>query len=145
MSWPEPQPGLVIRYSYLWHREAQQGHEEGRKDRPCAVVVAMSNKDGRTRVYALPITHSAPTQGQQAIEIPPRVKNRLGLDGERSWIVFDEANVFAWTGPDLRFVPGKGAESAAYGFLPPGLFRIVRDRFLDCARKQKSALVVRTE
>ena len=113
MSWPEPQPGLVIRYSYLWHREAQQGHEEGRKDRPCAVVVAMSNKDGSTRVYALPITHSAPTQGQQAIEIPPRVKNRLGLDGERSWIVFDEANVFAWPGPDLRFVPGKGAESAA--------------------------------
>jgi hypothetical protein len=45
----------------------------------------------------------------------------------------------------LRFLPGNGAESAAYGFLPPGFFRLVRDRFLACAREQKSALVARTE
>jgi hypothetical protein len=84
VSWPEPQPGLVIHYSYLWHREAQQGREEGQKDRPCAVVVALSDKDGSTRVYALAITHSAPTEGQGAIEIPLPVKIRLGLDAERS-------------------------------------------------------------
>ena len=58
------------------------------------------------------------------IEIPAVVKARLGLDGERSWIVVDEANVFAWPGPDLRMLPGQGAESSAYGFLPPGFFRI---------------------
>jgi len=123
----------------------QQGQEEGQKDRPCAVVVALADKDGGTGVYALAITHSAPTEGQGAIEIPQPVKARLGLDGERSWIVVDEANVFSWPGPYLRFVPGKGAESAAYGFLPPGFFRLLRDHFLESARAQKSALVARTE
>jgi hypothetical protein len=31
---PKPEPGLVIRYSYLWHDEHRQGREEGVKDRP---------------------------------------------------------------------------------------------------------------
>jgi len=145
VNWPHPQPGLVIRYSYLWHREAQLGQEEGTKDRPCAVVLAMSDKAGSLRVYALPITHSAPGPEQGAIEIPQPVKSRLGLDSERSWIVFDEANIFNWPGPDLRFLPGKDAGSTAYGFLPPVFFRIVRARFLECARLQKSAMILRTE
>lgn len=145
MSWPAPRPGLVIRHSYLWSSEAQTGQEEGRKDRPCAVVVAFRDDGGRTRVYALPITRPPPAAGEDAIEVPAVVKSRLGLDGERSWIVVTEANVFAWPGPDLRFVPGKGPESSAYGFLPPGLFRVVRDRFLATDRKNKASLVARTE
>ena len=144
MTWPTPQPGLVIRYSYLWQREAQAGQEEGVKDRPCAVVLASTDEDGRSRVYVLPITHSAPADADTAIEVPTIVKNRLGLDSERSWIVVSEANVFAWPGPDLRFVPGKGAESVAYGFLPPGFFQAVRDRFLALDR-QRRAMVKRTE
>jgi hypothetical protein len=145
VTWPIPQPGLVIRYSYLWDREAQAGREEGVKDRPCAVVVALQDDEGRTRVYALPITHSAPSSDEEAIEIPAAVKARLGLDSARSWISLTEANVFAWPGPDLRFLPGKGPESAAYGFLPPGFFRVVRERFLAVDRKKKAALVSRTE
>lgn len=145
MSWPIPQPGLVIRYSYLWHREAQQGREEGVKDRPCAVVLAIQDEENRTRVYALPITHSPPAAGEDAIEIPQPVKARLGLDSERSWVVVTEANIFAWPGPDLRLVQGKGPESAAYGFLPPGFFRVVRDRFLATRRDRRAALVPRTE
>jgi hypothetical protein len=145
MSWPRPQPGLVIRYSYLWHSEAVTGQEEGLKDRPCAVVVAVQDSANRTRVYALPITHSPSAAGEAAIEIPAAIKARLGLDGERSWVVVDEANVFAWPGPDLRFLPGKGLESSVYGFLPPGFFRVVRDRFLAADRGKKAALVTRTE
>jgi hypothetical protein len=145
VSWPRPQPGLVIRYSYLWHREALAGREEGVKDRPCAVVVALQGDNGRIRVYALPITHSAPGPGESAIEIPAVVTARLGLDGDRSWVVTDEANLFHWPGPDLRFLPGKGPESAVYGFLPPRFFRIVRDRFLAADRAKKAALVARTD
>ena len=40
MTLPVPLPGLVIRYSFLWSREARAGATEGRKDRPCAIVVA---------------------------------------------------------------------------------------------------------
>jgi hypothetical protein len=102
-------------------------------------------EENRTRVYALPITHSAPGAREDAVEIPAAVKARLGLDGERSWVIVGEANVFAWPGPDLRFLPRKGPESAAYGFLPPGLFRVIRDRFLAADRAQKTALVPRSE
>jgi hypothetical protein len=97
------------------------------------------------RVHALPITHSSPAAEDLAIEIPASVKARLGLDGERSWVVVSDANVFAWPGPDIRFLPGKGAESSVYGFLPPAFFRAVRDRFLAVDRERKAAAVVRTE
>lgn len=53
--------------------------------------------------------------------------------------------MFAWPGPDLRFLPGKGPETAAYGFLPPGFFRVVRERFLAADRRKKAVLVSRTE
>ena len=53
MTWPTPKPGLVIRYSYLWHREPLTGQEEGAKERPCAVVLALQDDADRTRVYAL--------------------------------------------------------------------------------------------
>lgn len=145
MSWPTPQPGLVIRYSYLWHSEALTGQEEGVKDRPCAVVLAFQDQESRMRVYALPITHSAPAAGEEAVEIPAVVKARLGLDGERSWVVVSEANVFVWPGPDLRLLPGRGPESSVYGFLPPGFFRVVRDRFLAADRENKTMMVARTE
>jgi hypothetical protein len=135
----------VIHYSYLWHREALAGQDEGVKDRPCAVVLAFQDEDGRTRVYALPIIHSPPAPGDDAIEVPAAVKARLKLDGERSWVAVGEANMFHWPGPDLRLLPGKGPESAVYGFLPPGFFRLVRDRFLAADRAKKAALVARTE
>jgi hypothetical protein len=113
VSWPDPQPGLVIRYAYLWRREAIAGQEEGAKDRPCAVVLARKDEEGEMRVYVLPVTRSPPDEDTEAVAIPAAVKQRLGLGEERSWIVVSEANVFTWPGPDLRFVRGKGPESAA--------------------------------
>ena len=38
MTWPSPQAGLVVAFSYLWHREAIVGQEEGRKGHPYTVV-----------------------------------------------------------------------------------------------------------
>jgi hypothetical protein len=93
----------------------------------------------------LPVTRSPPDEENEAVAIPVAVKRRLGLDEGPSWIVVSEVNVFTWPGPDLRFVPGKGLQSAAYGFLPPGLFNVVRDRFLERARRRKAGLVPRTE
>jgi hypothetical protein len=50
VSWPTPTPGLVIRYSYLWRNEAAAGREEGVKDRPCAIVLAVEIENGDTVV-----------------------------------------------------------------------------------------------
>jgi hypothetical protein len=132
---PPPAPGLIIRYSYLWLREHEAGRDEGEKDRPCALVLTIAQSDAQPRVTVLPITHTPPANPALAIELPPVTKRRLGLDHERSWIVLDEGNEFAWPGPDLRPVPGSDPATAAYGFMPPGLFKIVLDRFYALARK----------
>ena len=42
MPIPTPEPGLMISYAYVWDREAQSGQEEGRKDRPCVIALAVS-------------------------------------------------------------------------------------------------------
>ena len=145
MTWPAPRPGLVIRYSYLWTREARAGREEGVKDRPCAIVLAVAAEPNRMRVIVLPITHTAPQPPDAGIELPPETKARLGLDGERSWIMLDEGNDFIWPGPDLRPLAGQGPESVAYGFLPPRLFQALRERFLARVRAKQAGMVQRTE
>lgn len=144
MSLPVPQPGLVIRYAYLWDSEARQGREEGTKDRPCAVVLVTADLDGRRRVLVLPITHTPPATPADAIEIPAPTKARLGLDDARSWVVLTEANVFTWPGPDLRPLAGEPA-TVAFGFLPPGFFQAVRTRFLALRDQRRVAAVPRTE
>jgi len=142
-----PVPGLVIRYSYLWYSEHLAGREEAQKDRPCAIVAALrpAAEPAETRVLVLPVTHSPPAQASLAAEIPPRVKERLRLDTERSWVVLSEWNEFIWPGPDLRRAPGGDDSSVAYGMLPPRLFAIIRDRFLALATGRNARRVPRTE
>ncbi|MGH8219721.1 MAG: hypothetical protein ACREUT_14340 [Steroidobacteraceae bacterium] len=130
MSYPEPHPGLVIRYAYLWKREHDEGRVDGSKDRPCAIVLSILDEDEEREILVLPITHSPPEHPDDAIEIPAATKDRLGLDSERSWIVLTEANVFVWPGPDLRPVPGRDTSTIVYGPLPPRFFAHVRDKFL---------------
>lgn len=145
MSFPEPHAGLVIRYSYLWKRESDAGREEGTKDRPCAIIMTVVDEDGDKEVLVLPVTHSPPDDRAAAIEIPTATKSRLGLDGERSWIIITEANEFVWPGPDLRAVPGRDESTIAYGTLPPRFFAHVRDKFLERDHREKSRRVKRTE
>jgi hypothetical protein len=132
VSLPEPQPGLVIRYSYLWRREASKGMEDGRKDRPCVMVAAVERDvSGKITVVVLPVTHSEPTAGDIAIEIPQPVTLRLKLDEAKSWILLNEGTAFIWPGPDLRPQAGRPHETVAYGFIPPRMFGIVRARFVE--------------
>jgi hypothetical protein len=123
--------GLVIRYSYLWQQEALQGNDEGVKDRPCAIVLAHQFVENETQVLVLPVTHTPPSDPNDAIEIPAETKKRLGLDDQQSWIILTEANSFVWPGPDLRPKNrNDDATDVAYGFLPQALFNKIRDTFL---------------
>ena len=145
MALPKPVPGLVIRYSYLWRSEYRQGRYEGQKDRPCAIIAAIRvDQDGDPRILALPVSHSPPEHPDLAVEIPAKVKQRLGLDDARSWVVLSEWNEFVWPGPDLRRLPGADESSVAYGMAPPSLYAIIRDRFLALARSRAAARVRRT-
>ena len=141
MALPEPECGLVISYSYLWRQEHAAGQTEGVKARPSAIVLAVSKGDAKT-VTVAPITHTQPSDPSLAIEIPAKVKQHLGLDAERSWIVLDEFNEFAWPGFDLRPVPGKPGRYS-YGFLPPALFSRIVKRVLELRLTGKSAFLHR--
>jgi hypothetical protein len=142
---PAPELGLVISYAYLWSSEAVEGQEEGLKDRPCALVLSAQDDGGDTVVAVVPVTHRPPQHPEEAVEIPPTVKRRLGLDEARSWIVVSEINRFVWPGPDLRPVSSAEPERFAYGFLPPGLFRQVIDRFTATVAARRLRTVRRTE
>jgi hypothetical protein len=138
VNWPVPQPGLVVRYSYLWESEALEG-------RPCAIVLVARDEDGEQRIQVVPVTHSPPADPSTAVEIPAAVKARLRLDSARSWVVVTELNEFIWPGPDLRPLISGDLASAAYGFLPPALFRVIRDRYLALHAARRLKRVERTE
>ncbi len=144
MALPEPVPGLVIRYAYLWRAEYQRGQEEGLKDRPCAVILATTDEADERIVTVLPITHSPPADPALAVEIPHATKRRLGLDDERSWIVLTEANRFAWPGPDLRPARPGDPASIAHGLLPRALFKEITAKLVAAIAARRVGVVPRT-
>jgi hypothetical protein len=143
VSLPHPEPGLVIPYGYLWRYEHRAGQEEGRKTRPCVIVLSAENKtDGTTRVTVAPITHSPPETNDRALELPQRVKQALKLDDDRSWVVLDEVNQFTWPGFDIRPVPGTKTRFV-YGFIPPKLHDQIVERILARAAARGVAAIPR--
>jgi hypothetical protein len=143
-SFPTPVPGLVIRYSYLWRSEHLAGREEGRKDRPCAIVVSLIDDDAKRQVVVLPITHTPPQDAEMAIEIPYNTKRRLNLDDDQSWVIVSEANLFSWPGPDLRPAINGDLTTIVHGLLPDSLFHKIRDCFVTALRERRTRLVQRT-
>ena len=144
-AWLRPVAGQVICYFYLWNREAQQGREESMKDRPCAIVMAVEDQEGKPLVVVLPISHARPGQMTFAVELPTETKRRIGLDDERSWVVIDEYNWFRWPGPDLRPSEVGDLDTVVMGVLPPTLFKTIRTKFAELARAGLAVRVARTE
>src|SRR5689334_22050312 len=102
MTKPSPVGGLVVRYDYLWISERGQGREEGSKNRPCAVVVALPAKDeAPLRAMLCGITHSEPTAYQEGMGIPAAVRRYLGLDEDKCWTFTSEVNIVDCDDPGL--------------------------------------------
>ena len=139
MPLPAPENGLVISYSYLWRNEYNTGKVEGLKNRPCAMVLVVENTNGEQIVTVAAITHSTPYNLDTAIEIPAKVKEHLGLDGERSWIILDDFNQFQWPGYDIRPITGS-SDKYTYGFLPPALYDVIRKKIIELQNKIKPTL-----
>jgi len=141
VAFPEPKSGLVVRYDYLWTHESAAGRHQG-KDRPACLVAASDSWTKPRFVVLLPITHTWPDGNTIGIEIPAKVKQAIGLDDARSWVIVSEYNVDEWPNGGLSPVPGKSGVSE-YGFIPPGLFAQIKARFLELARQNKSDVVRR--
>ena len=141
MALPEPRPGLVIRYDYLWSREATAGRDQG-KQWPACLDAATDSAALPRFVVILPITHTPPDQDTVGVEIPPRVREALGLDDAPSWVIVSEHNVDEWPNSGLAPLPGR-AGVFSYGFIPPGLFARVKARFVELCEKGRSGGVRR--
>ncbi|WP_404356976.1 growth inhibitor PemK [Methylotuvimicrobium sp. KM1] len=137
MALPTPEAGLVISYAYLWSNEYKQGKLEGLKNRPCAIILVVQNEEGGKKVTVAPITHTPPSNPDAAIEIPIKVKNHLGLDSERSWIILNDFNEFLWPGYDLRPIAAMD-NKVDYGVLPPLFYTQIVSKILELRQKAKS-------
>ena len=143
MALPAPAPGLVISYAYLWRDQDAAGATEGRKNRPCAIVVTTVDDQGDTLVYVAPITHSQPTAGS-AVELPSGVKRRLGLDATASWIITSELNRFIWPGYDLRPISRNSPDVFSWGYLPVELLEAIKLQIVAHQRAKRLRVVDRS-
>ena len=140
-----PEPGLVIRYDFLWKDEARTGREEGAKDRPCAVVLATRPQDGRREVVVCPITHAPPRAGETAVEIPYKVARYLKLDSDRMWIKTHEVNTLQWEEGQLPYGVSRARPDAwAFGMLPKALGSRMFEQVRENSRRQALGIVTRS-
>jgi hypothetical protein len=140
LALPEPEIGLVVCYGYLWHRRKAASAAD--KSRPACVIATYREDDGPDRyVVYLPISHSAPTGDEVGYELPDNAKRRCGLDRRRQWVILSECNVDIWP-YDLQPVPRRPGVFH-YGYMPPKVFRAVRDTFVAAYRARKVGTVRR--
>jgi hypothetical protein len=133
---PEPRPGLVIRYDYLWTHEATIGRDQG-KERPSCLIAASNPLASPCFIVILPITHTPPNGDTVGVEIPAKVRQAIGLDETPSWVIVSEHNVDEWPNGGLAPVPGRPGVFS-YGFIPPGLFAQVKAKFLELSQQKRS-------
>lgn len=81
--------GDVVRFHYLWKRQADAGEESGRKARPVCVVVRTPDVPGAVFLFA--ITSQAPHEDRLFLPISQIECRRAGLDFP-CWIILDEYN-----------------------------------------------------
>jgi hypothetical protein len=119
MAPPAPALGLVVHY----------GFASADKGQPCLIAdlqaVLEQAPAGKSvvRVTYLPISPTAPREGESAIALPRRVVAHLGLTWERWWLYTSSLVEDDWPF-DLSPVPG-APDRIDYGFVPPRLFAAV--------------------
>jgi hypothetical protein len=133
---PEPKPGLVIRSDYLWTHEAAVGRDQG-KERPACLVAASDSVALPRFVVILPITHTPPGKDTVGVEIPAKVRQAIGLDDARSWVIVSEHNIDEWPNGGVASLPGRRGVFS-YGFIPPSLFAQVKAKFLELSQQKRS-------
>jgi hypothetical protein len=109
------------------------------------VVLAARKRSHGTELLVVPVTTREPRRGDEAIEMPARVRQHLGLTDERCWIIVNELNRFTWPGPDIRPVRREGDVNPRYGAIPARLFDQARAKLAEVAQAGRLKVTKRTE
>lgn len=141
MPLPDPEPGLVIRYDYLWSGEAQAGRNQS-KERPACLLIASDPSPKPAFVVLLPITHTRPRGNTVGIEISAAARKHLKLDDAPCWVIVSEYNVDEWPNGGMGQIPGRPGVFS-YGFIPPGLFAQIKAKFIELAGRRSQRSVKR--
>lgn len=89
MGYDDIQSGSLIDYQFDWHQESLRGEIEGRKSRPCAVVLRLRNS-----FVIMPVTTKRPNVNTLAISFPEIEAERLHLErGIERWVIIEEINI----------------------------------------------------
>jgi len=83
--------GDLIRYYYLWAREAAQGEEGGRKARPACIVVR--SRADPPSLFVFPLTSQRPGPDRPCLPVSEIECRRGGID-HPSYLILDEYNRF---------------------------------------------------
>src|SRR5258708_4753556 len=100
---PEPIPGLIFRYGYLWLEEYRKGRTDPSKDRPVCIIARVAQHADHSLkiaddvtvepgdVIILPITTKPPGTGQIAVELTVDEKRLCRLNPDfPSWLIVSE-------------------------------------------------------
>jgi hypothetical protein len=82
-------PGDLLRYYYLWARQADAGEESGRKARPVCIVVRTPATPAA--LFLFPLTSQKPDRSRTHVAVSEIECRRGGLDFP-SWLILDEYN-----------------------------------------------------
>ena len=135
MALPEPRPGLVVGYDFLFREQADAGMENASKPHPAAVVI-VTRREVQTRVSLVAISHAPPSPGQARnyLKLTPAECRQMGLDSGDHWINLRDINSFDWPGYDLaRTAPGGGY---VYGRMSRGTFIRLVEAMKTCAGRR---------
>lgn len=134
-----PRPGDVLPYRFLFSDQADAGREEGIKERPCVVVLAVGEGE-RPQVVVAPVTTRPPVDPDAV----PLSAEAFGGD-RPSWILPWELNVFRWTGPDVGRARRPAGAWWRIGVLEPRLQKVLAGRVRARLEARRARLLERSE
>lgn len=98
---------------------------QGEKRRPCVIILAVQDRLGDTIVTVAPVTHVKPRDPRHGVEIPRRLKDYLGLDQAKSWVIATDLNEFIWPGDYVFPIPGGRLDQYDYGTVPQSMLTMI--------------------
>ncbi|WP_299592829.1 hypothetical protein [uncultured Tateyamaria sp.] len=135
MALPEPRPGLVVGYDFLFREQADVGMENANKPHPSAIILVV-RKELQTRVSLLAISHAppSPTEAPYRLKLTSAECRQMGLDSGDHWVNLRDINSFDWPGYDL--VPSAPGKQFVYGTMSRHTFIRIVEALKACAGRR---------